>query len=103
MLKAYIKRVCTAWQALSVGGESWVECCWEALTSDLVHQIPGEDGGVVLVQGASVGVLHEETLVSERHVETNTHMTSHQRGHTSRICTCRVYHCLDETILHAAV
>lgn len=57
MKKTYVKVISARWQALHIGGVGGVEGHGVAFTPDLIHQVPGHDGVVILVQSVGVCVL----------------------------------------------
>ena len=56
-MPTHIERISTFWQALHIGRVGWVQALWEALTPHFIHEVPGHNGGVILVQEASDSVL----------------------------------------------
>ena len=67
-MPTHIQGVSAFRQALRICRVCWVQALWEALTPHFVHEIPGHNGGVILVQEASQSVLQHAYHTWLRHV-----------------------------------
>ena len=65
----YVEGVGACGKALDIGWEGWVQADWEALAPDLIHKIPGHDGGVVLVHDTRHSVLQHTDQSSRDRAE----------------------------------